>query len=148
MTLIVMALRLGWSVGSLDIMTAFLQTDPAFSKVGSKRTFLRPPPGLQLNKLDVLEVLSSIYGLKTAQRQWQRTFVAAIEKYGFRVSAYSDCILTGTINGKPVILITYVDDIVVLGSTKAARAEAFATVHQEGTQILNRSEKGEVAFLE
>ncbi len=39
MTLIVTALRPGWKVASIDIKTAFLQTDPAISQTGQSRTF-------------------------------------------------------------------------------------------------------------
>ena len=99
----------------------------------------------------MLEVLSSIYGLKTAQRQWQSTFLAAMEKHGFHVSAYTDCILTGHLEGQPVIIITYVDDIVVLGPP-AGNAAAIALIRKyfktNEPQLLDEaSEEAPFVFL-
>ena len=51
--------------GLVDISKAFLQTDEAYSNVGSKRTFLRPPEGVEIPYGKVLEILKSIYGLRT-----------------------------------------------------------------------------------
>ena len=74
-------------------------------------------------------MLKSIYGLRTAQRQWQATFLAAMAKHDLQAAAYTDCILAGYLDGQPVILITYVDDIVVLGPP-AARQKALDLIRK------------------
>ena len=122
LTLVVLAVRLGWSVATLDVKTAFLQTSLEFSNIGGKRTFLRVPHGVNVGPAKVLEVLKSIYGLRTAQSQWQATFIAALQREGFQCSLYTDCILTKVINGQPVIVITYVDDVITLGPRVAAES--------------------------
>ena len=70
---------------------------------------LKIPPG------KVMEALKSMYGLHTAQADWQVTLVAAMLEETFRCSGCTECITTAFIDSPPCILLTYVDDVIILG---------------------------------
>ena len=88
-----------------------------------------------------LEILKSIYGLRTAQSQWQQTLLAACEREGLQRCQYTDCIITGTIDGHKVIIITFVDDCPIISSKREGV--------QKAVKLIQRHFKcGEPAFLE
>ncbi len=140
LSFLTLSVRKGWSAALLDIKQAFLQTGPEFSQVGTKRTFLRAPNGVGISKDKVLEILKSVYGLRTAQSQWQATLIAWLLQNGFRTSQYTDCVLFGKLKGQPVIVITYVDDLMILGPRPA--------VDQTVSVIQGNFKTNELCFLE
>jgi len=115
--------KYSWS--SCDIATAFLQTDPDIARADGKKFMLKPPAVCckhaqkSIECTNVLwEVLSSIYGLRTAPRDWAKTLTMELEKKGFTCTLIDESVLTSIPDpetGERVIIACFVDDINVFG---------------------------------
>jgi hypothetical protein len=145
---------------SVDIKTAFLQTkiDPKESNRECDGVYLRPPPVSTANskskQLPSLQhcwkVLNSIYGLKTAPKDWQKTLTNALRKQGFAPCVLDESILLGVQDEKGdfVIVACYVDDLNIFGGIKAVSSAMKAVQKEFETQgdpisIRNTSRNGD-----
>ncbi|CAK1579746.1 unnamed protein product [Parnassius mnemosyne] len=95
-----------------DVKTAFL------NGYLEENIFLEVPEGVILDKSYVLKLNKSLYGLKHASRCWNKRFTEFLMKYGFVQSQAGNCIFIGVFNKIKVILIIYVDDALVISSSK------------------------------
>ena len=76
------------------------------------------PEGVTLDKdFDSLELVKAIYGLKQAWRVWNETFDEVVCSIGFQVSAFDPCLYIKIVEGHCVLLLVYVDDVLVTGSS-------------------------------
>ena len=74
--------------------------------------------GVELDKyFDCLELFKAIYGLKQASHVWNGTFDEFVCLIGFQVSAFDPCLYIKNIEGHCVLLLVYVDDVLVTGSS-------------------------------
>jgi len=60
----------------------------------------------------------SIYKLKQASRKWNLKFDQVIKKFGFKENDVDNCIYTKIKDGKFIILMLYVDDILLASGDK------------------------------
>uniref|UniRef100_A0AAV1ULP4 Reverse transcriptase Ty1/copia-type domain-containing protein n=1 Tax=Peronospora matthiolae TaxID=2874970 RepID=A0AAV1ULP4_9STRA len=66
---------------------------------------------------DCLELVKAIYGLKQASRVWNETFDEFVCFIGFEVSAFDPCLYIKVVDGHCVLVLVYVDDVLVTGSS-------------------------------
>jgi hypothetical protein len=98
----------------LDVKTVFLHGEleeeiymdqPKGSMVPSKEKFV-----CKLNK--------SHYGLKKSPRQWYKRFNSFMISNGFKRSQYDSCVYIRFVNGSPIYLLLYVDDMLIATKSK------------------------------
>ncbi|CAK1579065.1 unnamed protein product [Parnassius mnemosyne] len=99
-------------IQQFDVKTAFL------NGYLEENIFIEVPEGVILDKSYVLKLNKSLYGLKQASRCWNKRFTEFLMKYGFVQSQAGNCIFIGVFNKIKVILIIYVDDALVISSSK------------------------------
>uniref|UniRef100_A0AAV1TXN3 Reverse transcriptase Ty1/copia-type domain-containing protein n=1 Tax=Peronospora matthiolae TaxID=2874970 RepID=A0AAV1TXN3_9STRA len=66
---------------------------------------------------DCFELVKAIYGLKLASRVWNETFHEFVCSIGFQVSDFDPCLYLKITSGECVLLLVYVDDVLVTGSS-------------------------------
>ncbi|KAF1322207.1 Integrase catalytic core protein, partial [Globisporangium splendens] len=108
----------GWPVDQLDVVTAFLYGQM------KEVVYILTPEGMEVEgDFDCLELLKSIYGLKQASRVWNETFDEYVRSTGFEVSKFDPCLYTKCVDGHCVLILVYVDDVIVTGSSVELIAE-------------------------
>lgn len=89
-----------------DVETAFLNPEI------DEEIYMRLPDG------SIVRLLKSLYGLKQAPRLWNSQIHSVLTKSGLKQSASDQCIYSGMIDGKLVILGLYVDDLLLACNDK------------------------------
>ncbi|CAM8905835.1 unnamed protein product [Rhodiola kirilowii] len=103
-----------WPVFQLDVDNAFLHGDL------HEEVYMLTPPGFYLpekQKGMVCKLQRSIYGLKQASRQWFSRFSDSLIHFGFKQSLEDYSLFTLRRNGHFIILLVYVDDVVITGTS-------------------------------
>ncbi|KAG6590542.1 Integrase catalytic core protein [Phytophthora cinnamomi] len=102
------------------------------------------PEGVELDDgFDCVELLKAIYGLKQASRVWNETFDEYVRSIGFRVSSYDPCLYIKVVDGECVLLLVYVDDVLVTGSS----AEMIAEVKRQLKSRFEMTDSGKCSFI-
>ena len=123
--LLTVAACLDWEIEQMDVATAFLEGDldeDIFIEMpeGLVEYFDQHPedrpPGFSTEK--ICKLIRSLYGLKQAPRQWQKKLKKTLESLDFR-QVTSDMAVYHNPTTR-VIIITYVDDFLIMGSDKEA----------------------------
>ena len=128
----------GWPLDQLDVVTAFLYG------VMKEQVFCSIPEGVEIDsKFDCLELVKAIYGLKQASRVWNETFDEFVCSIGFQVSAYDPCLYLKTIEGHCVLLLVYVDDVLVTGSS----TDLIARTKSDLKTRFEMTDSGKCAFV-
>ena len=99
----------------MDVQTAFLHGDL------DEELYMKQPEGYVILGKEhlVCKLKRSLYGLKQAPRQWYKKFDAFMLKNGFKRSQADHCLYTTKdIDGNPIILVLYVDDMLLAGKKK------------------------------
>ncbi|CAM8911264.1 unnamed protein product [Rhodiola kirilowii] len=65
----------------------------------------------------VCKLNKSLYGLKQAPRLWFNRFSDALLAYGFQQSSHDHSLFSYDHNGHFLILLVYVDDVVITGTS-------------------------------
>uniref|UniRef100_A0AAV1VCK0 Reverse transcriptase Ty1/copia-type domain-containing protein n=1 Tax=Peronospora matthiolae TaxID=2874970 RepID=A0AAV1VCK0_9STRA len=101
-----------WLLDQLDVVTAFLYG------VMKEKVYCVTPEGVEMDgDFDCLELVKAIYGLKQASRVWNETFDEFVCSIGFKVSAFDPCLYIKVVDGHCVLVLVYVDDVLVTGSS-------------------------------
>jgi reverse transcriptase-like protein len=109
--LVAIAIFNGWSMRNLDIITAFLYGDI------DSEVYMGVPEGMGLDpKLFVLKLRRSLYGLKQAPRIWREKIHSFLSRVGFHCCDAEPAIFTRNCDGRFVILLLFVDDIILTGT--------------------------------
>lgn len=99
-----------------DVQTAFLYGDL------NESLYMKQPNGFQdkdkPNHVCLLK--KSLYGLKQASRCWNKKFVDFLNSYKFKQLLSDQCVFVGDSNGHIIYLALYVDDGLVLSSSRFA----------------------------
>jgi len=66
----------------------------------------------------VCRLVKSLYGLKQAPKQWHEKFASVMMSNGFSINECDKCINVKSTRNAYVLLCLYVDDMLILGSTK------------------------------
>ncbi|CAH0519354.1 unnamed protein product [Peronospora belbahrii] len=101
-----------WPLDKPDLVTAFLYG------VMKEQVFCVIPEGVEKDgNFDCLELVKAIYGLKQASRVWNEIFDEFVRSIGFQVSAFDPCLYIMVVDGHCVLLLVYVVDVLVTGSS-------------------------------
>jgi hypothetical protein len=109
--LLSLAANMDWPLHQLDVKNAFL------NGYLEEEVYMDIPPGFE-NKFgsNVCKLNKSLYGLKKSPRAWFEKFTQSMKKQGYIQGHVDHTLFTKfSHNGKVVVLIVYVDDIVLTG---------------------------------
>ncbi|GMF31650.1 unnamed protein product [Phytophthora fragariaefolia] len=130
--IIAIAKYFGWPFDQLDVVTAFLYG------LMKEKVFCSVPEGAELDDgFDYVELPKAIYELKQASRVYE--YVRSI---GFRVSSYDPCLYIKVIDGECVLLLVYVDDVLVTGSS----ADLIAEVKRQLKSRFEMTDSGKCSY--
>lgn len=82
----------------------------------------------------VCKLRKSLYGLKQAPRCWNNKFSNFLKNYGFQQSQADKCVYVGHVSETKVFLIIYVDDGLVISSSKSV-VETVLSELQKGFEV-------------
>ena len=100
-----------WPLHVLDIKNAFLNCD-------LEEVYIEIPSGLEIetNIGKVCRLKKSLYGLKQSPRTWFDRFTKAVKRFGYSQCQSNHTLFAKhTVEGRTVIIIVYVDDIILIG---------------------------------
>lgn len=96
----------------LDVKTAFL------NGILEGEVFMEIPEGLEFNREKKLcELRKTIYVLKISPKRWNLRFSEEANKLGLERDINDPCLFTWRKEGKMVLLVLYVDDILLAGNS-------------------------------
>ncbi|CAN1266422.1 Retrovirus-related Pol polyprotein from transposon TNT 1-94 [Linum perenne] len=126
-TLLAVAAVKDWHLHQMDVSNAFLHGDL------DEEVYMEMPPGLQDvgngNKKPVCKLVKSLYGLKQASRQWFVKLSSALKSEGFKQSAADHSVFIYSTMADMVVLLVYVDDIILAGSSLQLIEEIKGKLH-------------------
>ncbi|CAL1375794.1 unnamed protein product [Linum trigynum] len=101
-----------WHIHQMDVSNAFLHGDL------NEDVYMKVPPGIPVpDKRMVCKLKKSLYGLKQASRQWFAKLTASLLKNGFSQAASDYSMFTKRVQGRMLVVLVYVDDILIAGSS-------------------------------
>ncbi|CAM8956775.1 unnamed protein product [Rhodiola kirilowii] len=95
---------------------------------------MKLPPGFYKKEKAVGKVcrlLKSLYGLKQASRQWFTKFSEALAEFGFTNNLNDYSLFTLHRDGQFLILLVYVDDVLLTGTSDLLIHEVKSFIHQK-----------------
>uniref|UniRef100_H3H4R3 Reverse transcriptase Ty1/copia-type domain-containing protein n=1 Tax=Phytophthora ramorum TaxID=164328 RepID=H3H4R3_PHYRM len=136
--IIAIAKYFDWPLDQLDVVTAFLYG------IMKEVVFCVVPEGVELDGgFDCLELVKAIYGLKQASRVWNETFDEFMCSIGFQVSAFDPCLYIKVVDGHCVLVLVYVDDVLITGSSP----ELIARTKTDLKTRFEMTDSGKCAFV-
>lgn len=102
-----------WCIHQMNAYNAFLQGDL------HDEIYMQLPKGFSSqgeNKVCCI-LIKSLYGLKQAPRQWTAKLTKALLQFKFKLSKLNHSLFTKTSNGGITVVLVYVDDMLVTGSS-------------------------------
>ncbi|KAG8479260.1 hypothetical protein CXB51_029862 [Gossypium anomalum] len=110
-TILALAVSLNWSLCQMDVSNAFLQSDL------HEEVFMILPEGFRSQgEHMVCRLQKYLYGLKQASRQWNAKLTEALMLAGFEQSKFDYSLFVKKKEGKMVIILVYVDDLLITGN--------------------------------
>ncbi|KAM1411401.1 hypothetical protein COP1_024098 [Malus domestica] len=108
-----LAAHFGWPLRQLDVKNAFLH---GFLQ---EDVYMSQPPGFEDSSHPhlVCKLHKSLYGLKQAPRAWNERFTTFLPTIGFKTTYSDSSLFINTIGSAVVVLLLYVDDIIITGSS-------------------------------
>lgn len=117
-----------WPLCQLDINNAFLHG------YLEEEVYMRPPLGYDKAKTgEVCLLKRSLYGLKQASRQWNKELSKFLISLGFTQSKQDYSLFTRDLHGEFVIILVYVDDMVLTGTSQSQIDIVKQELHQAFT---------------
>jgi len=100
-----------WPLHQLDIKNAFL------NGILDEEVYMAQPPGFVAHgeSMKVCKLKKTIYGLKQSPRAWFCRFASTVQDFGLHRSEKDHSVFWRLHNGKRILLVVYVDDIVITG---------------------------------
>ena len=107
----------GWECNSMDVKTAFLQSNN-FNRL----VYLSPPPEAEVPIGHIWKLNKCVYGLNDASRHWYLTVRSILVKLGVSVSKYDQAIFTWHYQGKlQGVICSHVDNFCWAGTESFQR---------------------------
>jgi len=106
---------LNLEIEQLDVKTTFLHGDL------EEEIYMVQPEGFVVKGKEnfVCRLRKNLYGLKLAPRQWYRKFDSFMMDHGYDKTSSDHCVFVKKFpNGKYIILLLYVDDMLIVGHDK------------------------------
>uniref|UniRef100_A0A803R1P3 Reverse transcriptase Ty1/copia-type domain-containing protein n=1 Tax=Cannabis sativa TaxID=3483 RepID=A0A803R1P3_CANSA len=106
-----MAVTYGWEIQQLDINNAFLNGEL------KEAVYMYQPQGFVDPQFPnhVCKLNKAIYGLKQAPRAWFDKLKQSLQQWGFSNSKADSSLFFSNTNGKLLLILVYVDDILITG---------------------------------
>ncbi|KAL9268540.1 Retrovirus-related Pol polyprotein from transposon TNT 1-94-like protein, partial [Drosera capensis] len=120
----------------LDVKTAFLHGDL------EEEIYMVQPEGFEVKGKEhkVCKLRKSLYGLKQASRQWYKKFDSFMTSHGYQRFKADPCVYFKRFsNGKFLILLLYVDDMLVTGQD----AQMIAMLKKELSKAFDMKDMGQ-----
>jgi len=113
--ILTIGLSQGWSVKQLDVSNAFLHGDL------QEQVYLAQPPGFEDSSHPdyVCHLHKALYGLKQTPCAWYLKFSNYIQQMGFTRCPYDQSLFYRTQGSDILLLLIYVDDILLTGSSSS-----------------------------
>ncbi|RWS18805.1 hypothetical protein B4U80_11350, partial [Leptotrombidium deliense] len=108
-----------------DVKTAFLYGDL------NEELYMKQPEGFSDGSDKVCRLQKSLYGLKQAPRQWNAKFRSFLEKFGLQRSDADNCVYVSFENNVLTILGIYVDDGLLVSTSKVKIKEIVTALQKE-----------------
>lgn len=98
----------------LDVKTTFLHGEL------EEDIYMDQPEGFIVPGKEkyVCTLKRSLYGLKQSPRQWNKRFDSFMLAHSFKRSKYDSCVYIKHVNGSPIYLLLYVDDMLIAAKSK------------------------------
>lgn len=111
----------------LDVKTAFLHREL------EKEIYMDQLEGFIVSGKEkfVCKLKRSLYGLKQSPRQWYKRFDSFMIAHGFKRSAYDSYVYINFVDGSPIYLFLYVDDMLIAAKGKKDIATLKALLSKE-----------------
>ena len=110
-TIIAIASFMGWKLHQMDVKAAFLN-----GKV-EQEVYIEQPEGFTVHESEShVCKLKALYGLKQAPRAWYARIDGFLKSVGFVENVVDSNLYFKVLNGFPVILILYVDNLFFTGN--------------------------------
>ena len=120
------------------MVTAFLYGEM------KEKVFCAVPEGVDVDEgFDCFELAKSIYRLKQALRVWNETFHEFVCSIGFQVSDFDPYLYLKITSGECVLLLVYVDDVLVTGSS----TDMIARIKSDLKTHFEMIDSGKCAFV-
>jgi len=97
----------------LDVKTAFLH-----GELDEEISMEQPEDFIELGKEAFVCKLKSLYGLKQSPRQWHKRFDSFMILNDFKRSEFYSCVYIQFVDGSPIYLLLYVDDMLISAKSK------------------------------
>jgi hypothetical protein len=106
-TIIPLAAKMKWKLHQMDVKTTFL------NGVIEEEVYIEQPQGFEVEdrKTHVCKLKKYMYGLKQAPRAWYGRIDSFLTSLGSTKSKFDSNLYFKVMNGEPVILLVYVDDL-------------------------------------
>eukprot|EP00253_Pinus_taeda_P014859 PITA_14859 len=107
----------GWEIHQMDVKTTFL------NGVIEEEVYVEHPIGFETHekKSHVCTLKKALYGLKQTPRAWYGRIDGCLQKTGFVKSDADPNLYYLVVENEPLILVLYVDDLFLTGSSKFIR---------------------------
>jgi hypothetical protein len=113
-TVLAMCALEDYEADTMDISNAFLNGDL------TQDVYMHQPEGFEQGEGNmVLKLNRSLYGLKQASQVWYQKLDIALQKIGFHCTHCDHCMFVWKCGTTHVIVPVYVDDLTIIGKTKA-----------------------------
>ncbi|KAL0373882.1 UNVERIFIED_CONTAM: Retrovirus-related Pol polyprotein from transposon RE1 [Sesamum radiatum] len=122
-TLLAVTASKHWTLHHIDVNNAFLHGTL------DEEIYMQPPDGYSVPEGHVCKLKRSLYGLKQASRQWNTEFTNKVETFGFLQSKHDHCLFTKTSPSGLLVLLVYVDDILIAGTSETCIQEVKMYLH-------------------
>ena len=108
-----LAAQFGWKVHQMDVKSAFFNGDL------QEEVYMTQPEGYVIpgKEMMVYRLIKSLYGLKQAPRAWYIKIDEHLISHGFERNPYDPNLYLKKQGGEMVIVVVYVDDLVITGSS-------------------------------
>ncbi|CAM8877588.1 unnamed protein product [Rhodiola kirilowii] len=117
-----------WPLYQVDVDNAFLRGDL------NEEVYMTIPPGYFLMEKQmglVCKLNKSLYGLKQTPRQWFNKLAKCLFAFGFIQSPNDHSLFTLSKGHDFIILLVYVDDIVMTGTSPSLISDIKKVIHSE-----------------
>jgi hypothetical protein len=104
--------QMGWKVHQMDVRTSFRNI------VVEEEIYVEQPKGFETfnRDMNVCTLKRALYGLKQAPRAWYARIDNYLLGLGFTKSKVDPNLYYIVVEGKPLILVLYVDDLILTGA--------------------------------
>jgi hypothetical protein len=141
LTLIAIAAHRGYLLAGLDVRAAYLNSKLDIYQYTSAPSSFGYPKGT------VLKWTHSLYGFKQSGAQWQKHLADTLSKIGIYPTTTSECIYNGLIDGKPILVATYVDDLIYAAPDRST-IQKFTDLMKEKYEVTTQETLSSIIGLE